>query len=89
MARIIKRIFPAIPYDKKLHFLVCFALTLVLAWYQPWAGIALAAGTGLGKEYGDSRAIGNTWDWNDILADVLGILAALIVALPFYFIYFR
>jgi hypothetical protein len=28
MARIIKRIFPAIPYDKKLQFLACFALTI-------------------------------------------------------------
>jgi len=30
-------------------------------------------GLGLGKEYGDSKAKGNKWDWWDIVADVIGI----------------
>jgi uncharacterized protein YfiM (DUF2279 family) len=35
-------------------------------------GAAFALGLGIGKEYGDSRAVGNKWDWLDIVADVLG-----------------
>ena len=31
----------------------------------------------MGKEYGDSKAQGNTWSWGDIVADGLGIVTYL------------
>jgi uncharacterized protein YfiM (DUF2279 family) len=37
-------------------------------------GAFFALGLGLGKEYGDSKASGNKWDWWDIVADVVGIV---------------
>ena len=51
--------------DKWLHFGVCAGASVV----SPWLGVGL----GLGKEYGDSKAVGNRWDWLDILADALGV----------------
>ena len=38
------------------------------------ASVFLAIGLSVGKEYGDSRAVGNRWDWWDIYYDVLGII---------------
>lgn len=32
------------------------------------SGVAL----GVGKEYGDSRASGNSWSWSDMLYNVIG-----------------
>ena len=52
--------------DKYQHFCVC----LIAAVIHPM----LAVGLALGKENGDSKAIGNKWDWYDILADGIGIL---------------
>ena len=60
--------------DLLLHFGCCFIPSL-LGYY----GAAFALGLGIGKEYGDSRAINNKWDWFDILADLIGILAGLII----------
>lgn len=34
------------------------------------AGLAI----GVGKEYGDKCAVGNRWDWLDIMADAIGSL---------------
>ncbi len=45
------------------------------------AGAYLAIGLSVGKEYGDSKATGNTWSWEDILADLLGILASFVAFL--------
>ena len=38
------------------------------------ASVFLAAGLSVGKEYGDSRAVGNKWDWWDIYYDAIGII---------------
>ena len=58
--------------DKVYHFLVNLALGLVCIW-DYGLGIGLGVGASLGKEYGDSKASGNKWDWWDILADALGL----------------
>ena len=69
--------------DKKLHFSCCMLIALVVTlffsvfslWYTSAAtGLLTAIGTGVGKEYGDSKAVGNKWDWYDILADSLGAI---------------
>lgn len=57
--------------DKLYHFSVCF----VIALYSTEAAIVGA----LAKEYGDSKAYGNTWSWADILADVLGIILGTVI----------
>lgn len=78
--------------DKLLHALVCAGATIGSFLYMrifsafPSALAAswlLPAGLGLGKEYGDSKATGNRWDWWDILADAIGILSAIAVILAF------
>ena len=52
--------------DKKLHFGVCAAASII----HPWLGIGLA----VGKEYGDEKAEENKWSWGDILADACGVV---------------
>ena len=67
--------------DKILHALVCFVATIASFAYMHlinafWPSFSaswlLPMGLGFGKEYGDSNAKGNKWDWWDILADVVG-----------------
>ena len=81
--------------DHIKHFIVCafatfasFALyaTFVPFWYVFSMCPLLGLGLGIGKEYGDSQASGNKWDRTDIVADILGIGAALVVLLLMYFI---
>ncbi len=55
--------------DKILHFSVCFIVSAIGGLY----GISMSAGLAVGKEYGDSKAVGNKWDWLDILADCIGM----------------
>ncbi len=81
--------------DHKKHFIICALATLlafglyapfVPFWYVFSMCPLLGLGLGIGKEYGDSQASGNKWDWTDIVADILGIGAALVVLLLMYFI---
>ncbi len=62
--------------DKILHFGVNFVLALsaFLSWQF---AIGICLGVSVGKEYGDSKASGNKWDWMDIVADLLGMGAGL------------
>ena len=81
--------------DHKKHFIICALATLlafglyapfVPFWYVFSMCPLLGLGFGIGKEYGDSQASGNKWDMTDIVADILGIGAALVVLLLMYFI---
>lgn len=58
--------------DKLYHFGISLLATLVLGW-------KFAAGLGLGKEVGDKLNPLSKWDWQDLLADALGILVGLII----------
>jgi hypothetical protein len=49
--------------DKIFHFLVCLVASLGVGMINPFAGAMFAAGLGIGKEYGDSKATGNHWCW--------------------------
>lgn len=61
--------------DKPAHFMVCFAYSMLLSsFFGVIVGVLSSISLGIGKEYGDSKAINNKWDWFDILADVLGAL---------------
>lgn len=39
-----------------------------------FSGLACALAMGIGKEYGDECAEGNSWDWDDIAADIVGAI---------------
>ena len=73
--------------DKFLHAIVCFFATAIGSIATFWLGEVpclfcgglFALGLGLGKEYGDSKASGNHWEWGDIIADVIGIALAVVI----------
>ena len=81
--------------DKIYHALVCAAATLASFLYMrsffafapalasSWL---LPMGLGFGKEYGDSKASGNRWDWWDIVADAVGTLGVMAVLLTIHLI---
>jgi len=70
--------------DKVKHFfvnaVVVISVTLILLGlrFEPipayTSSVFLAVGLSVGKEYGDSRAVGNKWDWWDIYYDAIGII---------------
>lgn len=72
--------------DKLFHAGVCFLGTAIVSCAMFFLGEAgsilcgswFSLGLGFGKEYGDSKASGNKWDWWDIVADVAGIAVAVI-----------
>lgn len=67
--------------DKLLHFVCSFLITIVFGLLFGGA-IGLAAGlcAALLKEtYDEYREDGTGWDWKDVLADVIGIITALIL----------
>ena len=79
--------------DKIYHALVCAAATLVSFLYmRSFFAFApalascwlLPMGLGFGKEYGDSKASGNCWDWWDIVADAVGTVAVMAVLLTIH-----
>ena len=39
-----------------------------------FSGVACALAMGMGKEYGDECAEGNSWDWDDLAADIVGAI---------------
>ena len=39
-----------------------------------FSGVACALAMGVGKEYGDECAEGNSWDWDDLAADIVGAI---------------
>ena len=75
--------------DKNLHYCACtivaVCISLVMLCIGAGALESCAAGfmgsvaCGLGKEYGDSKAPGNKWDWKDILYDVYGAASGCLV----------
>ena len=69
--------------DFRLHLFVCFIIAVAVSTIVAHTSVgnplpAILAGffsaifAGIGKEYGDSRAEGNTWSWPDIFADFIG-----------------
>ena len=70
--------------DKLMHFGVCFLASMVLAFAfpeTPLVSIGFTCGLGLGKEYGDSKAIGNEFSYGDLLADGAGIACGVLAGL--------
>ena len=66
--------------DKIKHALVNFFLALTGFVSIPFA-LGLCIGASVGKEYGDSKASGNKWDWWDIVADLIGMGVGIVIVL--------
>lgn len=90
----IKEWFSKIPQDKLLHFSLSGMITLFASHLcmrfcnTPYICINVGVGAGLTfgllKEIIDSFEKDNKFDWNDILADVLGCISgALLAVIPF------
>ena len=74
--------------DKIQHFVACATIACVASFVMAVLGVTylpcvvasfmVAMSCAVGKEFGDMRAVGNRWDWRDIIADLMGaILGAL------------
>lgn len=73
-----------IQQDHFKHFGVCLVVALTASaveagfgasyWQSYIAAIIAGGAIGVGKEYGDKCAPGNKWDWNDIVADMVGAI---------------
>lgn len=64
--------------DKLLHFLVCFALDIILASTALWTPVqrvVIVAIIGAAKEYYDMKHEGHDAEWLDFVADLLGAFA--------------
>lgn len=67
--------------DKPAHFIVSFIYSFIVGFVLGGiCGFVAGISLGIGKEYGDSKSVGNYWSWGDILADVLGSLVGAIIA---------
>lgn len=67
-----------IPYDKKLHFICCFIITIALFPLIRWWSIGVAIAAGFAKEAYDWRDYG-LFSWDDIKADMLGVVAGMML----------
>ena len=69
--------------DKVKHLLCNFIIVIVFGLiFNPVIGLGLALIASLLKEiYDEYRDNGTSWDWNDIVADIIGIILGLIFVL--------
>lgn len=67
--------------DKILHFICAFVITLIPGLiFGDFFGLAAGLCASLLKEtYDEYREDGTGWDWKDITADVIGIVAAMLL----------
>ena len=67
--------------DKVLHMICCFAIVVIFGLIlNVVSGIALALIASFGKEaYDEVRPNGSGWSWDDILADLLGIVLGILI----------
>jgi uncharacterized protein YfiM (DUF2279 family) len=74
-----------VPSDKVLHF-VCSALIMAMCsiFLNPMLSSFITIAIGLLKELYDCHKPNPTgWDWHDLLADLLGMVAVLVVVIWF------
>lgn len=69
--------------DKLLHLLVNLTIVIVFGLLSGIViGVGLAVIASLSKEvYDEYRPNGSGWDWNDIVADIIGILIGIFILL--------
>jgi len=64
--------------DKVLHHLFSFFIAISLFFISVPVGVIVALTIGIAKEISDHINF-NRWSWGDLLADVFGILDALLI----------
>lgn len=64
---------------RRKDLLIHFAVSMIPPAFAGMYGVIFSAGLGIGKEFGDSRAINNKWDWSDMAANILGIIAGALI----------
>jgi hypothetical protein len=67
--------------DKILHIICCFAIVVIFGLVlNIVSGITIALIASFGKEvYDEVRPNGSGWSWDDILADLLGIVLGILI----------
>lgn len=67
--------------DKVLHFIYAFVITLIPGLiFGNFFGLAAGICASLLKDaYSEYREDGTGWDWKNIIADVIGIVAAMLL----------
>lgn len=51
-----------------------------------YSGISAGLSVTVGKEYGDSLIIENSWHWKDVIPGVIGVFAGILACMILYFI---
>lgn len=82
--------------DKLVHFSVCamvavigmifFRIMLFTLIEASVSALMLGIAIGVGKECGDHFSPTNKWDWWDILADTIGTISGVLVAMPMWLV---
>lgn len=69
--------------DKVYHIAINFIIVLFLSvLFNPSIGLGIAIIVSLGKEtYEEYRSEGSGWDWEDLFADIIGMILGLFVIL--------
>ncbi len=70
--------------DKICHLFASFVIAMIVSAFYAHtsasvaicivSGFLVSMAAGLGKEFGDSRATGNAWCWNDMMWNLIGAL---------------
>ena len=70
--------------DKIFHLFASFVIAMIVSAFYAHtsaptvicvvSGFLVSISAGIGKEFGDSQATGNSWCWNDMLWNLIGAL---------------
>ena len=72
LKEILDKIFPNIPYDKKLHFLAGFIIAMACGFvFNTYTALLAAVCAGIAKEIYDLCDYG-VFDWKDMIATWIG-----------------
>ena len=68
--------------DKIFHLFASFVIAMIVSAFYAHtsaptvicvvSGFLVSISAGIGKEFGDSQATGNSWCWNDMLWNLIG-----------------
>lgn len=81
MKKLLKKILSLITShsDKVLHAVISFGVMLAVGMFFPmWVAVAVTVILGAGKELADEYILKTGWDIRDVIADAVGLVAALV-----------
>lgn len=65
--------------DGQLHLLACLCIELAAYLFVSWAAIAVALVAAVGKEVYDAVTDRGTAEWHDVVCDLYGIIAGIVI----------